>query len=227
MLLSQNSKYSTYLHFRERGLSHYRNNSHESLFRLEKSLRCVLWTQEKAAEVGITAAAAEVPCWSLESDICWGGWPTYVSTAPSSHKDDNLMSLQLKKNLENNAAWKKIKPQLTVCMSRCLEFECVGGAAGRRRFGSSSEHSLLCCFHWVYIYNTRLSIRSVLLWKNPESLQPVLLCAGYKMNANIFLRAVSDIHIWFSDCRLTTVKLLLLNISSIGNIIYIFNAFSA
>lgn len=63
---------------------------------------CVLCAvnQEEAAEVGLAAAAAaaEVACWSLESDICWGGLSTYVSTALSSHKDDNLMSLQLKKN---------------------------------------------------------------------------------------------------------------------------------
>lgn len=82
----------------------------------------VLWTQEKEAEVGITAAA-EVTCWSLESDICWGGWSTYVS----SHKDDNLMSLQFKKNNLKMQRWKNKTTTYSVLMLRCLEFGCVGG----------------------------------------------------------------------------------------------------
>lgn len=90
-------------------------------------------------------------CWSLESDICWGGWSTYVSTALSSHKDDNLMSLQLKKTLKIMQRGKNETTTYTVLMFRCLEFGCVGGAVGRkRRFGSSSEVTQLSCFHRLH-----------------------------------------------------------------------------
>ncbi len=179
----------------EKGLISWKEmkKSWESRSRLEKALCCVLWTQEKAAEGGVTAAA-EVACWSLEWDICWGGWSTYVSTALSSHKDDNLISLQLKKTLKITQHGKNKTTTYTVLMFRCLEFGCVGGAAGRKRrkkrrrrrwwwFGSSSEVTPSSCFRWVYIYNTnRFSIRSLQLCKNPDPLQLVLLCAGYKTN---------------------------------------------
>lgn len=120
---------------------------------------------------------------SLELNICWGSWSTYVSTALVSHKDANLMSHQLKKHLENNAAWenttKWIKQEV-----RCW---CVGGAAERRRrrFGSSFEVSPSSCFHWVFIDNTTRLIRSVQLWKSPDSPQLVLI----KKNENIFISA--------------------------------------
>lgn len=47
-----------------------------------KTQSCLQWSQEKEAEVGFTAAAAAAAsCCSLELDICWGSWSTYVSTA--------------------------------------------------------------------------------------------------------------------------------------------------
>lgn len=120
-------------------------------FRLEESLWTRGWNHSSRRRSGM-----------LEPGVghLLGGWSTYVSTALSSHKDDNLMPLQFKKKQTWKVmqGWKNKTTTYSVLMLRCLAFGGVGGAAARRsrrRFGSSFE---------VCISN-RLSIRSLqLVW---------------------------------------------------------------